>query len=392
MSELRVDWLQMRYCAQQFSSCQHTINQCIDQITHAKRQIAWQIRIQTNITYRLDRSIDQMRSLCATTGRMSDVLEYAAAHYRETETRNAQRGCSLFGPVLDWTDRFRILAGGGSFGGGAGGGGFRDVGGSDKLWEGAVFAGSGAIGATILGVSAAGSASYEVLGGSVDTYGKAKWDLEDGEFGAMAGFKADGHVLEGKVEGQLGDTSASLEGQVLTGTVTGAIGLSLMKDSVFAPSVRADLKAEGSVLHGEAELQQGSDTFNTHSKAEGDVLHGEAKLNLGAGVITRTNDDGSVEECLGAEAKVSAEGYVFSGEVSQGVTIFGIKIDATLEGNALGAGVDAGASMTTNSFSGKIGAGLGIGAGLEISVDWSDFQLPDWDDFWKPDWNNIFPW
>lgn len=67
--------------------------------------------------------------------------------------------------------------------------------------------------------------------------------------------------------------------------------------------------------------------------------------------------------------------YFSQGKVSGGFTIFGIKIDAGVTGKAGGAGVSAEGKVTTGGVSGKIGAGLGLGAGVEISIDWSNFSL-----------------
>lgn len=65
------------------------------------------------------------------------------------------------------------------------------------------------------------------------------------------------------------------------------------------------------------------------------------------------------------------------GTVSGGFTIMGIKIKASVTGKAGGAGIGAEGRATTGGVSGEIKAGLGIGAGLKIDVDWSDFK-PKW--------------
>lgn len=375
MSELIVDWSQMRMCADQINGCQRVLQQCIDQVNTTKRQIQWQIRMQMDITSRLNCSIDRMKTMSSSVGKMSSVLDHAANQYRKTEFLNLLGG-AVPAMVLDWTGIPKIIGGTSSSGGGGRG--------TDKLWESAILSGAGTIAGTIFGLNASGTASYEVIGGSVDTFGNAKWNLEKGELGAQGGIKADGYVLEGSAEGGIGGLHGSVKGEILTGSVSGGVGASLMKDGVFAPSLQGKVKAEGSVAHGEGEVHFGSDENNLHVNTEGDVLHGEVEGKAGIGVLTQENADGSVETVVGAEAKVSAEGYVFSGEVSGGFSIFGIKFDASVEGNALGAGFEAGGSVTTNGISGNIGAGLGLGAGIEISIDWSDFHLPDWD--------SIFPW
>ena len=239
---------------------------------------------------------------------------------------------------------------------------------------------SGAISTTLFGGDL--TAEGKILTGSIDTFGKAEWNIEDGEFGAKAGIKGEGSVLEGGVSYQNGDYSAGATGSVLTGGFTGSIGAGLWEDGHFRPSVNAEAKISGSVLHGELNDRFGSDDFNIHRKAEGDVLTADAYAKAGAGYITVTNSSGEEVNVLGAQAKAGAEAYVFKGEVSGGFSIFGIDIDVSAEGKALGAGVEAGGYVGTNGVSGKIGGGLGVGGSLEISIDWSDFKVPDWAKNW----------
>lgn len=390
MSEINVDWTQMFACADQIKGCQTMLQQCINQINSTKRQLQWQIRMQMDITSSLNRSIDRVRTLGNGVNNLSSVLSNAAHKYRMAELFNGLSSVAAVAPFLfDWTGSEKCIgglfpsSGDGSFGGGFGGGGFRD-GTSDKLWEGTLISGGGMIVGTLFGYNASASGEYSILHGEVDSFSKAKMDIYNGDINAAAGFKADGHVLGGSTEQTIGDLHNTLEGKVLTGSVSGSVEASLMKDGQLAPSLQAKLKAEGSVLHGEDTMRYGSEENNLHLHGEGDVLHGEAEGSIGIGKLTHVNQDGTVNTAYGAEAKVSAEGYALSGEVSGGFTLFGIKFDATLEGNAFGAGVEAGASLTTNSASGKIGAGLIFGAGVEFSVDWSDFKMPDWD--------SIFPW
>lgn len=390
MSDLRVDWSQMQMCADSFGNCQTALQRCIDAVTQTKNQLQWQLRIQMDITTGLNRSVRRMETMRNSMRQMSSVLQKSAEDYRRTETQIAAGwgGSPAGGTILPGNLDGLFSAGGGD-GGGAGSAGGRGGVDETKLWSGALFSGGIALGGSFLGHQISAGASYDVFGASVDTTKKATWDLDDGDAGVKYGITADGHVAQGKIEGSIGDRSASLTGEFLTGSVSGAIGFGLMRDGVFAPSVQAGLKAEGSVLHGELEVQRGTDEFNVHSNAEGSVLTGELEAKVGAGVITEELPNGKVQTAYGVEGKVSAEGYVFQGEVSGGFTIFGIKVDASLEGNALGAGFEAGGSITTNGVSGKIGAGLGIGGGVEISVDWSDFEFPDFSDIKLPDWSRI---
>ena len=63
---------------------------------------------------------------------------------------------------------------------------------------------------------------------------------------------------------------------------------------------------------------------------------------------------------------------VAQGKVKGGITVFGIDIDVGVKGYAVAAGVEAGGSISTNGVKANFSGALGLGAGLDISVDWSD--------------------
>ncbi len=63
-----------------------------------------------------------------------------------------------------------------------------------------------------------------------------------------------------------------------------------------------------------------------------------------------------------------------------GITIFGIKIDAAVEGKAGAIGAKAGGEVSNSKASVDVGGSLGLGVGVKISVDWSDFELPKFKD------------
>lgn len=138
------------------------------------------------------------------------------------------------------------------------------------------------------------------------------------------------------------------------------------------PSVYAKAEAKANAAEGSLEGQFGTDEYNTHVKAEGSVLGAEAEAKFEAGKIV--DEDGN--ERVGVAASVGAETYVAEGSVSGGFSIFGIKIDATIEGKLGGAGAKGGAEVTNSSAEGEIGFGFGLGAGFKIKVDWSGFKWP----------------
>ena len=150
----------------------------------------------------------------------------------------------------------------------------------------------------------------------------------------------------------------------------------MYKDGKFSPTLDAKLKAEAAAAKGSAEAKVGTDEINGHIKGSGTLLGAEAEASGSVGKITYKDETtGQTKTELGAKGKVGAEAYLAQGKVSGGFTIFGIKIDAGVTGKAGGAGVSAEGKVTTGGVSGKIGAGLGLGAGVEISIDWSNFSL-----------------
>lgn len=242
--------------------------------------------------------------------------------------------------------------------------------------EGAVLSGSKTKTGEFLGFGASGTASGELLGGSVKTKGKATWDLEEKDAGLEVGIDAEGHLAKGELKGNVGIFGGEISGSVGNVGASGAIGATLYKDGKLSPSVGVEVSAEASVLKGEAEVTIGNEEYNGHVNASGSVLAAEAEASANIGMITyKDKNTGKTKTEAGVAAKVGAEAYLAEGQVSGGITIFGIDIDIGISGKAGGVGATAEARATTGGVSGEIGAGLGLGLGLELSIDWSDFSL-----------------
>lgn len=244
----------------------------------------------------------------------------------------------------------------------------------DWKLEGAVIEGAKTGSGEFLGFGTSGTAEGEIIGGSIKTKSKAKWDIQKGDAGVEKSVEAEGHLAKGKLKGNIGLLGGEIGGSVGNVGATGKVGASLFKDGKFSPALEAKLKAEASAAKGDASLSVGNDEFDAHGKASGTLLGAEAEIGGSAGMITY-KDGTSTKTELGVKGKVGAEAYVAQGKLSGGFKIFGIKIDLGIEGKAGGAGVSAEGRVTTGGVSGKIGAGLGLGAGLELSIDWSNFSL-----------------
>lgn len=242
--------------------------------------------------------------------------------------------------------------------------------------EGAVLGRKATTEGSIFGFDSSGSAEGDVIGGSIKTKSIAKWNPGKGDAGIEKSVEAEGHLAKGKLKGNVGLVGGELSGTVGSVGATGKIGATLYKDGKFSPTLDAKLKAEAAAAKGSAEAKFGTDEFNGHIKGSGTLLGAEAEASGSFGKITYKDETtGQTKTAVGAKGKVGAEAYLAQGKVSGGFTIFGVKIDAGVTGKAGGVGVSAEGRVTAGSASGKIGAGLGLGAGVEISIDWSDFSL-----------------
>ncbi len=229
-----------------------------------------------------------------------------------------------------------------------------------------------------LGASTSGSVNGSILYGEASIKNKMSWKFKDKDgkwdyksFGLSTEAKATGALAKGTAEGNWGYLHGKVEGSALTGSVSGEAKATLWDDGKFNPSLFIGAKAEGSVLQGKAEAGFGNDQYGVYVKADGDLLHAEAEAKAGVGYIG-ADKNGNAQ--YGAAAKVSAMASVAQGKVKGGITIFGIDIDVGVKGYAGAAGVEAGATVTTNGVTGNFSGALGLGAGLDISVDWSDAE------------------
>ena len=241
--------------------------------------------------------------------------------------------------------------------------------------SGALLKGASTITGSILGIGVGAMVEGELLGGSIETSTKWKFDFKDKNFYAEKKIEAKGHLASGTISGNIGYLSGTATASIGVVEAAGKIGASLFKDGKFAPSVYAKLEANAAVAEGEIETKFGTDEYNAHAKAEGTLLGAEAEAKFEAGKISYTDKHGVERTRYGVAATAGAEAYVAEGKVSGGFTILGVKFDMSASGKVGGAGATAGASATTGGASGKIGLGLGVGLGLEFNVDWSDFSL-----------------
>ncbi len=224
----------------------------------------------------------------------------------------------------------------------------------------------------VFGMNVGADVEYSFLNMEGKVKKDAKWDVEKGEIATRLAGNIGLSVVTGKVSGNAGCASWEVNGKVGNVGAEGEIGASLMKGGKFDPEVYLKAKAKASVAEGEASGKFGTNQVNVHGKAEGSVLAAEAEATARFGKIKDKNG----KEKYGVSAKAGAEAYLAEGKVSGGFTLFGIKIDASIEGKAGGVGAKVGGEATTGGVEGEIGAGLGLGLGLKIKVDWSGLKVP----------------
>ena len=265
--------------------------------------------------------------------------------------------------------------------------GFRDLGSfgnamktlfKDGKIAGSLAEGSAYINGKIAGIDTGASVKGDVIGASVSTTGKAKWDLDKGDVGAAAGLKAEVHLASGEAEGFIGLLKGKVKGKIGSADAQGNLEASLWKDGKFAPSIGVEGKASAKVAEGEVEVSYGSDKNNVHVGAEGSVLGAEAEAYAKAGKITYIDEKtGKPKTKYGVDADVGAEAYIAQGEIKAGRTFWGIKVDVSLEGKIGGAGAAAGAEVSTGGVGASLDLGLGAGAGVSVNVDWTEFDASE---------------
>lgn len=228
----------------------------------------------------------------------------------------------------------------------------------------------------ILGFDSAGKLEGAILSGEAGIKSKMSWKWKDDDgnwdfksWGLSTTASASGAIAKGEAEGNIGYLHGKVAGKALTGAVQGEAKCTIYDDGKLNPSLSIGAKAEGSVLQGEAEAGFGTDQFGVYAKADGDVLHAEAEAKAGIGYIGTDKKGNSI---YGASAEASAMASVAQGKVKGGISIFGIDIDVGVKGYAVAAGVEAGGSISTEGVTASFSGALGLGAGLDISVDWSD--------------------
>lgn len=396
MSKIRVNTNALDQQAQQMEQIRRMLNSIESDINQAARSLNWKISSSLLIHARMVKYATYTDRLANTTGKMATGLRKVADEYQRTEKKaeqvseNEKSIWSILDiiqpitmpdlialpspcpkPVLEWKlleEAFSKLMGKNDWKAPFG-----------ILLSGLTFATlspsyvTGLLFGKAMGVSSETSFSKSGPGFSVKGSMSAEWSPEKGNAGATIKGSASGSLFTGTMKAQNGLSSASGEIKVGNAAVSGEGKTQLFKDGKLSPEISAKVSGEVSAVKGKVETKNGTDDYNVHAKAEGELLGAKAEAKAGAGKITYKDQGGNTKTGYGVEGSVGAEAYVAQGKVSGGFTIAGIKIGVSVSGKAGGAGVSAGGRVTTGGISGEIGAGLGLGAGIKLDVDWTDF-------------------
>lgn len=329
-------------------------NQSIKNVSNALRGSSY-ASIRTVLT----KSAESNAKYIVSVKQMDNVLDLIAQQYEVTENEILEKKIELTKDTesTSWFAKFV---------------------GNDLKTSGSVLSGEAKTEGDLWGIGTAGTASGALLTGEAGIKSNASWSFKDKDgnwdfksFGLSTTASATGAVAKGEVKGNVGYLHGNASGKFITGAISGDAKMKLWDDGQWNPSLMIGAKAGVSVLQGEAKVGFGTDQYGIYAKADGDVLHAEAEAGAGVGYIGK-DENGNAQ--YGAKAKASAMACVAQGKVKGGVTIFGIDIDVGLKGYALAAGVEAGASITTEGVTASFSGAAVLGAGLDISVDWSDAE------------------
>lgn len=228
------------------------------------------------------------------------------------------------------------------------------------------FAGSASAAESFLGVDASGSLSGDLFGASYEiTPGSAEAEI---------------HIAHGSAEGDWGMLHG--EGDVYIGQVKAGVEteFQLFDGGEFRPAFQLSGEIGAAAVAGEVMASIGSETTNVHLGAEGSLASAEANASLGIGRIEYKDENGVEHTSFGVQAEAGAVASLASGEVSGGLTIFGITIDASISGHAGAVGASIGGHVTTDGAGFSLGGALGLGGGIDVKIDWSKVKFGWWKD------------
>ena len=377
------------------------LNRLLDSLNDVTRDFGrvntseeWWTKLNVSTSHGRVSAISAVRNLRSDIGKTLDYAADISKGVKKTAEmfNDADRDIARMADrMYSKQDAFDYQAGGGGFNGaGASGGGNPNAGSNDDRSWFAKFLNNqikseGAWKKWVLseehdffGIGAGSTISGSFLAWEAGIKGKAKLNFknEDGSwntdtFGVNYSAYATGALAKGEVERNFGILNGKLTAEAGTVTVSGNANFTIFEDGSIRPSISIGAKAEASAVKGEYEGRFGNDQFGYYNKAEGHLLHAEAEAKAGAG-YRGTDEKGNA--LYGFSAEASAMASLAQGRVEGGFSIFGIDIGLGVTGYAGAAGVEAGGSITTEGATASFGGALGLGGKMDITVDWSDAE------------------
>lgn len=195
------------------------------------------------------------------------------------------------------------------------------------------------------------------LSGKAGFENSADWNVKKGNIGVGVKGTASASLFQNENEGRVGIAKGGYEVKVGTAEAEGKATLNVISSGEFNPKLEASAKVEAQGISGKIEGSLGSDDLNIHLKGQGTVGKAEAEAKIAI------SKDG-----IGGKAEVGAA--ALSGKATVGFNILGLKIDASIKGEAgaIGAGAEFGVSDQSFEIGGKLSFLAGLG--LKIKVSW----------------------
>lgn len=222
------------------------------------------------------------------------------------------------------------------------------------------------------------SIGLDILPFDTDLWGNSDWtslfDMDNPFFDQAETL----HMVEWgpSVEGSVWELSGGLEGpygslQGSIGVLTGeahatAWGGLFDSEGHFAPGIGAEVGVSGSIFEASGEARLGNQYLGLYANGEVQVGHAEATAGISAGLY---DSEGNFKPSLGAGA--SAEAILAQATGSVGGTVMGTDIGVT-GSVGVGAGAHANIGLQDGVLSVDIGAYVGVGASVGITIDFND--------------------
>lgn len=235
----------------------------------------------------------------------------------------------------------------------------------DLKAQGSVWSGSTSSSGYVMGVMGTGTLGASLLScqASLAPYGKGDSSQKDSD-------KSVGMGVEATIGGSLAQLTATTDygllhtsnkTSLLSGSATGKLGAALKLDGPRIPTAEAKAGVSASVLSTDEEVRLGLEDLNVHTRAKADVGTHKSEAGVKVGID-------------GVEASVGSETYLAKGELATGFTLLGVRIERTHEAAIGGKGAAASGAITTDGIEGSLSAGLGVGTGVKVKVDWSGLR------------------